>query len=186
MFKLFGLTLLVGLSTSVQTVVSGAVFLAMGGVAVCRVESPDVNLFIPIPTQLADAGLLVARVAMPEQERERMRQEVEPWLPMVETITGALADLPNGTVLVSVATSEETVRVEKRSGALTVDVDTEDTDVHVSLPARSAKRIGAAAGNADVEREPLRGEESPAGSARELNPSPDSETVAGQRFRRRG
>ena len=71
-----------------------------------------------------------------------MRQEVEPWLPMVETITSALADLPNGTVLVSVATSEETVRVEKRSGALTVDVDTEDTDVHVSLPARSAKRIG--------------------------------------------
>jgi hypothetical protein len=142
MFKLFGVTLLIGLSTSVQTVVAGAVFLAMGGVAVCRVESPDVNLFIPVPTQLIDAGLLVARVAMPDQERDRMSQEVEPWMPMVETITDALADLPNGTVLVSVETSEETVRVEKRLGRLTVAVDTEDTDVHVSLPARSAKRIG--------------------------------------------
>ena len=142
MIKLFGLTLLIGLSTSVQTVVAGAVFLGLGGVAVCRVDSPDVNLFIPIPTQLVDVGLLVARVAMPERERERMRREVEPWLPMVETVTDALADLPNGTVLVSVATSDETVRVEKRSGALTVDVDSEDTDVHVSLPARSARRIG--------------------------------------------
>jgi hypothetical protein len=142
MFKLFGVTLLIGLSTSVQTVVAGAVFLAMGGVAVCRVEAPDVNLFIPVPTQLIDAGLLVARVAMPDQERDRMRQEVEPWMPMVETITDALADLPNGTVLVSVETTEETVRVEKRLGRLTVAVDTEDTDVHVSLPARSAKRIG--------------------------------------------
>jgi 2-methylaconitate cis-trans-isomerase PrpF len=142
MFKLFGLTLLIGLTSSVTTVVSGAVFLAWGGVAVCRVEAPDVDLFIPIPTQLADVGLMVARVAMPEQERERMRQEVEPWLPMIETITAEIADLPNGTVLVSVATNEETVRVQKRSGRLTVDVDTEDTDVHVSLPARSAKRIG--------------------------------------------
>ena len=142
MFKLFGLTLLVGLTTSVQTVVAGAVFLAMGGVAVCRVETPDVNLFIPMPTQLADAGLIVARIAMPEQERERLRLEAGPWMPMVETITDALADLPNGTVLVSVETAQETVRVEKRLGRLTVNVDTEDADVHVSLPARSAKRIG--------------------------------------------
>ncbi len=104
-----------------QTVVGGAVFLAMGGVAVCRVETPDVNLFIPIPTQLVDAGLLVARVAMPEQERERMRQDVEPWMPMVETVTDALADLPNGTVLVSVETAEETCASRSVGGRLTVD-----------------------------------------------------------------
>jgi hypothetical protein len=142
MFKLFGLTLLVGLTTSVQTVVAGAVFLAMGGVAVCRVETPELNLFIPMPTQLADAGLIVARMAMPEQEREHLRREAGAWMPMVETITDALADLPNGTVLVSVETAQESVRVSKRLGRLTVDVDSEDADVHVSLPARSAKRIG--------------------------------------------
>jgi hypothetical protein len=141
MFKLFGLTLLIGLTTSVQTVVAGAVFLGLGGVAVCRVESPEVNLFLPVPTQLADAGLLVARAAMPEQEREEVRRELAPWLPLIETIIGELADLPNGTVLVSVETAEETVSVRKSLGRFTVDVDSEDTDVHVSLPARSAKRI---------------------------------------------
>jgi hypothetical protein len=141
MFKLFGLTLLVGLTTSVQTVVAGAVFLAMGGVAVCRIDSPDVNLFIPVPTQVVDAGLMVARVAIPDRERDQMRSEVGPWLPLIESITDELASVPNGTVLVSVETGQEKVSVRKTLGRLTVDVDTEDTDVHVSLPARSARRI---------------------------------------------
>jgi hypothetical protein len=141
MFKLFGLTLLIGLTTSVQTMVAGAVFLTMGGVAVCKVESPEVNLFIPVPTQLADAGLMVARLAMPDRERDQVRSEVEPWLPLIETITEELASVPNGTVLVSVETAQEKVSVRKTLGRFTVDVDTEDTDVHVSFPARAAKRI---------------------------------------------
>ena len=141
MIKLFGLTMLVGLATSVQTVVAGVVFVAMGGVAVCSVKTPDVNLYIPVPTQLADAGLMVARYLMPERERHEVRRNLEPWLPVVETITHELADVPNGTVLVSVDTTEETVRIQKRHGRLTVDVDAPDAEVHVSLPARSVKRI---------------------------------------------
>jgi hypothetical protein len=141
MIKLFGLTLLVGLTSSVQTVVAGVVFLTIGGVGVCRVETPDVKLFIPIPMQLADAGLMVARATMPNQAREEMRREVAPLLPMIETMTAQLADIPNGSVLVSVETGDETVRVQKRLGRFTVDVDAEDADVHVSIPARSVNRI---------------------------------------------
>ena len=141
MIKLFGITLVVGLATSVQTLVAGVAFMAIGGVAVCSVQTPDVNLYIPVPTQLADAGLMIARYAMPEHERAEVRRNLEPWLPVVETITQELADVPNGTVLVSVDTPEETVRIQKRHGRLTVDVDATDAEVHVSLPARSVKRI---------------------------------------------
>ena len=141
MIKLFAITLLVGLATSVQTVVAGAVFVAIGGVGVCRVETPDVNLYIPVPTHLADAGLMIARYAMPEHERAEVRRELAPWLPVVETVTQALSDLPDGTVLVAVDTTEESVRVQKRSGRLAVDVRAPDTVVHVSMPSRSVKRI---------------------------------------------
>jgi hypothetical protein len=141
MIKLAALTLFVGLSMSVATVVSGGVYLVTGGVAVCRVATPELDLTIPIPTHLIDAGLLTARLAMPDQELAEVRREIEPWLPMIDAAARELADLPDGTVLVSVTTAEETVVVERRGGRLRVDVDSEDADVHVSLPARSIQRI---------------------------------------------
>jgi hypothetical protein len=139
--KLIGLTFFVGIAMSAATMVSAVAFLAAGGVAVCRVETPDVNLTIPVPTRLADAGLMVARIAIPEQELDSMRQEMQPFLPMVEAATRELADVPNGTVLVAVDTPEERIRIERRLGRLRVDVRAPDTVVHVSLPARSVKRI---------------------------------------------
>ena len=63
MIKLFGITVLTGLMASMQTLVAGAVFLSMGGVAVCSVQAPDVSLYIPIPTQLIAAGLVLATPA---------------------------------------------------------------------------------------------------------------------------
>ena len=141
MIKLFALTVFTGLSMSVATLVSGVVFLAAGGVAMCRVATPELDLTIAIPTHLIDAGLAAARLAMPDREWAEVRREVEPWLPLIEATTRELADLPNGTVLVSVATSEENVSVERRGGRLRVDVDAQDAEVHVSLPARSVKRI---------------------------------------------
>jgi hypothetical protein len=141
MIKLAALTLFAGLSMSVATMVSGGVFLATGGVAVCRVATEEVDLTIPIPTHLIDAALITARLAMPDQELDSVRQEIEPWSPMIDAAARELADLPDGTVLVSVETAEETVRVERRGGRLRVDVSADDADVHVSLPARSVERI---------------------------------------------
>jgi hypothetical protein len=45
-------------------------------------------------------------------------------------------------VLVAVDTTEESGRVQKRWGRLTVDVMAPDTVVDVSMPSRSVKRIG--------------------------------------------
>jgi hypothetical protein len=141
MIKLAALTLFTGLSMSVATLMSAGVFLATGGVAVCRVATEDLDLTLPIPTHLIDAAMLTARLAMPEQELDSVRRQVEPWVPMIDAAARELGDLPDGTVLVSVTTAEETVVVERRGGRLRVDVDAEDADVHVSLPARSLRRI---------------------------------------------
>jgi hypothetical protein len=141
MIKLLGVTLLVGLLGSVNLLVTGAALLAAGGIAICSVHAEDVDLDLPIPTQLMDAGLIAARFALPEDERARMRVEVGPWLPMIQRVARAIAELPDGTVLVSVETRDESVRVQRRDGRLAVDVRAPDADVHVSLPARSAKRI---------------------------------------------
>ncbi|HVR30430.1 MAG TPA: hypothetical protein VMS86_12960 [Thermoanaerobaculia bacterium] len=141
MIKLIGLTLLVGISMSAATVVSGVAFLATGGVALCQVETPEVDLTIPVPTRLADAGLLLARLVIPEDELADARREVAPFMPMIQTAAWELANVPNGTVLVSVTTPQETVLVERRGGRLHVDVDAPDAKVHVSLPARSVARL---------------------------------------------
>jgi len=139
--KLLALTLFTGLSMSAATVVSAAAFLVTGGVALCRVETPEVNLTLPFPTHLADLGLLIARVAMPEEELADVRQEVEPYIPMIDGVLRELADVPNGTVLVAVSSPDETVVVDRRGGRFRVDVDSRDVDVHVSIPARSVKRL---------------------------------------------
>lgn len=141
MIKLAALTLFAGLSMSVATIVSGGVFLATGGVAVCQVATEDVDLTIPIPTHLIDVVLVTARLAMPEQELDSVRREIEPWAPMIEAAGRELANLPDGAVLVSVETTDETVRIERRGGRLRIDVAADDADVHVSLPARSIQRI---------------------------------------------
>ena len=141
MIRLIGLTLLVAIAMSAATVVGAVAFLVSGGVAVCQVKTPEVDLTIPVPTRLADAGLLLARVAMPEEELAEVRREIEPYAPMIEASMRELADVPNGTVLVSVDSPEETVRVERRGGRLRVAVDAPDTVVRVSLPVRSVKRL---------------------------------------------
>jgi hypothetical protein len=139
--KLFGLFALVSVSMSAATTVGAAAFLATGGVAMCRIDTPDVDLTLPIPTRLADLGLVAARIAMPDQERARLHREIDDFMPMIEAVADELEALPNGTVLVSVETPDETVRIERRRGRFHVDVVAPDATVHVSVPARSMTRL---------------------------------------------
>ena len=108
---------------------------------VCDVETPEVNLTIPVPTRLADMALLVARVALPDEDREEIRREIGPFLPFIDELFGGLADIDNGTTLVSVETGQETVLIEKRLGKFLIDVDAEDAKIRVSIPARSLRRL---------------------------------------------
>ena len=76
MIKLIGVSLLAGSAMFVSSVVGAGVYLVTGGIAVCQVSTPDVDLTIPVPTRLADMSLLVARFAMPEEELEWIAAEI--------------------------------------------------------------------------------------------------------------
>jgi hypothetical protein len=142
MIKLIGVSLLVGSSMFVTSVVGAAVYLVTGGIAVCQVETDDVDLTIPVPTRLADMGLLAARIAMPAEELAEVRREIEPYLPALEGMIEAISRVEDGTTLVSVETRGETVLVARRNGRFHVDVEADDATVHVSMPARSLRRLG--------------------------------------------
>ena len=141
MIKLIGVSFLIGSSVFFTSIVGAGAYLVTGGIMVCDVETPEVNLTIPVPTRLADMAFLVARVALPDEDREEIRREIGPFLPFIDELFGGLADIDNGTTLVSVETGQETVLIEKRRGKFLIDVDAEDAKVRVSIPARSLRRL---------------------------------------------
>ncbi len=142
MIKIISLFFLISIAMCTATVVAGTAYLVVGGIAVCEVETPEVSLTIPVPTQLADAGLLLARFNLPrDSEWSEMRDEIAPFMPAIRSALNALASVKDGTTLVSVETEDETVLIAKRGGRFHVDVDAPDATVHVSVPARSMKRI---------------------------------------------
>ena len=141
MIKLIGVSFLIGSSVFFTSIVGAGAYLVTGGIMVCDVETPEVNLTIPVPTRLADMAFLVARVALPDEDREEIRREIGPFLPFIDELFGGLADIDNGTTLVSVETGQETVLIEKRLGKFLIDVDAEDAKVRVSIPARSLRRL---------------------------------------------
>ncbi|MEE2777268.1 MAG: hypothetical protein VYE73_10990 [Acidobacteriota bacterium] len=141
MIKLIGVSFLIGSSVFFTSIVGAGAYLVTGGIMVCDVETPEVNLTIPVPTRLADMAFLVARVALPDEDREEIRREIGPFLPFIDELFGGLVDIDNGTTLVSVETGQETVLIEKRRGKFLIDVDAEDAKVRVSIPARSLRRL---------------------------------------------
>ncbi len=141
MIKLIGVSFLIGSSVFFTSIVGAGAYLVTGGIMVCDVETPEVNLTIPVPTRLADMAFLVARVALPDEDREEIRREIGSFLPFIDELVGGLADIDNGTTLVSVETGQETVLIEKRLGKFLIDVDAEDAKIRVSIPARSLRRL---------------------------------------------
>ena len=142
MIKIIGIFFLIAIAIGTATLVAGTAYLAAGGIAVCEVETPEVNLTIPVPTQLADAGLLLARLTLPRDDGWReMRREIEPFIPALRAALSELAGVKDGTTLVSVETEDETVVIGRHNGRFHVDVDAVDARVHFSVPVRSMKRI---------------------------------------------
>ena len=75
MLKLLGGLTLAAILTSGAALAAVAGWMVSGGVAVCDVDTPEVSLKIPVPTRLADVGLMVARFAVPAEELREIRRE---------------------------------------------------------------------------------------------------------------
>lgn len=98
------------------------------------------DLFVPFPAIALDLGLGIASIAIPPEERARMRAEVAPYAPALREIARELEEIPNAT-LVEVVNDRESVRVTKRGGTFVIDVDSPDGKVHVALPAASLSKV---------------------------------------------
>lgn len=101
-----------------------------------------VNLYIPVPANLVEATIEVApvfaRVAGSsdlDRELDRVRAEIEPWLPALDRMLGEVHRMPDVT-LVRVVGPNEYVAVEKRGDSLEVRVEEPGTRVDVVVPLR--------------------------------------------------
>ena len=146
MFKIFAVIFLAFVTLGASAVVGTGAYIYSGGIAVCEVDTPEVSLTVPVPMRLADIGLSVARFAMPPEELRRVRKEAAPFRPMIEALLSGIADIPDGTTLVSVETPTETVHFGRHGSDMRIDVDTIDAEVHVTIPARSIRRLGRSLG----------------------------------------
>lgn len=147
MFKLLGLAFLAVIALSATALVGGGVYIASGGIAFAEVDTPEVKMTVPIPMRLADLGLAIASHSMPRHELEQMREEVADYAPMVEAALQEIAQVPDGTVLVTVKTSDEDVYIARERGKLVIDVDSPDATVHLKVPMRSIEHLAESLGD---------------------------------------
>ena len=126
MLKVIGVTFLACVTVSASAVVGTAAYVATGGIGICKVETPDVSLTVPLPMRLAELGLTVARYVGPNSELREIRREAGQFRPLVEGVLSAIADIPTGTTLVSVETGEETVLIGREGRNLTIDIEAPD------------------------------------------------------------
>lgn len=131
--------------------VAAGAYLYSGGVASVRVDTPDVDLSLPVPLRLVDLGLGLAGTAGPatssdfasrfELPRSLFAEsEIEEWRPLVRQLADELGSMPEGE-LVRVTTGNEEVVISQSGGRFRIDVDAPDAQVHVSVPRRAAARI---------------------------------------------
>lgn len=140
--------LAVALAVALAVTVAGAgtalaASVVTSGVVTVQVDEggPDgTDLYLPMPAALVDFGLGVAALAMPADEMARMRREMEPYAPTIQGLADELERMPDA-VLVEVTSDRDHVTVEKRGGHFVIDVDSDDAQVHVTVPARTISRV---------------------------------------------
>ncbi len=115
---------------------------ATGTVTVSVHERGDdgVRLYLPIPALLVDLAVLAAPWVVPHDALAEARHEIAPFRDGLELLAEELEDCPRG-VLVDVQTGDEHIRVTRGWRSFEVEVDSEDADVRVSVPARLASRL---------------------------------------------
>jgi hypothetical protein len=151
LLKIAGVLVIAFVAVMATGAVAAGAYLYSGGVASVRVDTPDVDLAIPVPLRLVDLGLGLAGTAAPaasqdfasrlELPRSIFAQtEVEEWRPLLRQLADEIHSMPEGE-LVRVTTGREEVVIAQRGGRFRVDVDSPDAQVHVSVPRRAAARI---------------------------------------------
>jgi hypothetical protein len=102
-------------------------------------KNEGVNLYIPFPAIFFDLAVLVAPMVVPDEALADARREIAPYQEAIETLVEELEDVPSG-VLVEVESRDARVQVTKSWRSFKVDVQSDDADVKVQVPARLMSR----------------------------------------------
>ena len=119
--------------------VFGATIAITGFITVEVYEEDGVNLFIPVPAILFDVAVAAAPMVIPDEAMEEARREIAPYQDALITIADELKDAPSG-VVVDYQGNGESFQLTKTWRSYQIDVDTDDTEVHVKMPARLMSR----------------------------------------------
>ncbi|MFA6955243.1 MAG: hypothetical protein WC538_05140 [Thermoanaerobaculia bacterium] len=91
-----------------------------------------------VPGALVNFCLSFVPAVMPPDERERLRQEIGRYEPLLAVVVDELEKAPD-MVFVEVDEGGEHVTIAKRDGHLVIDVVTDDENVSVKVPVASVR-----------------------------------------------
>lgn len=92
-------------------------------------ENGGDNIHIVFPAFIAQVALSF----VPSSVFSDIDDEVQEWIPLLEESARRLSELPDFT-LVEVESRDETVHIIKKGRSLVIDVQSDDDDVHVTIP----------------------------------------------------
>ena len=103
-------------------------------------RGPDgTRVYVPVPALLLDVAVALAPMVIPDDALADARREIAPFRDGLMEMANQLENMPSG-VLVEVESPDEYVRITKTWRSFEIEVDSEDTDVHVTVPARLLSR----------------------------------------------
>lgn len=103
-------------------------------------KAPDgVSFSASVPAKLVQYGAGLTRL-INDEDLDRARQELQPFLPMVEDFTDELRKSPSFT-LVEVQTDTEYVHIAKDGRTLRIHVDNDDARVSIAIPVELVERV---------------------------------------------
>ncbi len=125
-----------------------AATIAVTGTVTVKVaeHGPDgMNLYLPVPALLIDVATWAFPKMIPEDELRDAREELGPYLPALEEVAREIKTCPDG-VLIKVEGGDEDMRVIKDGRSFRFEIESEDADIRVSMPARLVTRALAVLG----------------------------------------
>ncbi|NNE10298.1 MAG: hypothetical protein HKN20_17190 [Gemmatimonadetes bacterium] len=140
----FALVVLVGFLLVVG-VAAGAVAHSLRdqGMIVVRVEGDGDRISLSIPGAMLTTALNFAPRVVWQEFDDQVCHDMRSYMEIAGTALRELAVLPDA-VLVTVRDEDESVRIEKRNGAMIVMVNSDDERVFVSVPMGTMKTLVSA------------------------------------------
>jgi len=107
------------------------------GVAVVQVESPDTQLWIPVPIALGQ--LAASFIKLPLSKREKFRELLQ-YRELLQEGVNELVNMPDAD-LVEIRKADEHVLIYKRGNHLLLDAYNRDDEVKIRIPIQSVQRL---------------------------------------------